>query len=326
MNETTIVDLLTNSGLKVISIDNSFISIEDPACIFPAFDAFLYYVWIVITILTGIMLFGWAVLYIFKGVKIDSVFNNIKSLVLIFAVLSLVKPIVDVVYGDNLFEQQCEVKQIDRTQVDELLNLRNQKLGESDKYVQDIVDSVKTETSQNDGTVGNSYSDIDTNDERTMLSEFSQSDIVEITFQSSDKSTVYITKTGVRIKRSDTVSTAWKNNNPGNIRATSSMQWLGAIGQSNGWCVFATEQDGINAMKKLLMSKNYNGLTLRGAIYKWAPAKDNNSPERYTQYVSKSANISPDKPMQDITDYELENMVRAMQKFEGWIPGTEQRL
>ena len=319
MNDTTIVNLLTKSGLKVVGIDSSFISIEDPACIFPAFDAFLHYAWIVILILTAIMLFGWGMLYIIKGVKIDSVFNNIKSLVLIFAVLSLVKPIVDVVYGDNLFEQQCEIKQIDRSQVDELLNLRNKKLGESDKYILNMVDSM-TEIEQDD------YSSQDINDNRTMLSEFSGSDIVEIKFQSNDKSTVYITKTGIRIKRGDTISTAWKNNNPGNIRASSSMQWLGAIGQSNGWCVFASEQDGINAMKKLLMSKNYNHLTLRGAIYKWAPAKDNNSPERYTNYVSKTASISPDKPMKDITDYELENMVRAMQKFEGWIPGTEQKL
>ena len=317
MNDTTIVNLLTNSGLKVVGIDSSFISIEDPACIFPAFDAFLHYAWVVIFILTGIMLFGWGVLYIFKGAKMDSIFHNIKSLVLIFAVLSLVKPIVDVVYGDNLFEQQCEVKQIDRAQVDELLNLRNKKLGESDKYILDAVNSM-TQAEQN-------YSP-DINDNRTMLSEFSGNDIVEIKFQSNDKSTVYITKTGIKIKRGDTISTAWKNNNPGNIRASSSMQWLGAIGQSNGWCVFASEQDGINAMKKLLMSKNYNHLTLRGAIYKWAPAKDNNSPERYTNYVSKTTNISPDKPMQDITDYELENMVRAMQKFEGWIPGTEQKL
>jgi hypothetical protein len=319
MNDSTIVDLLTNSGLKVVGIDSGFIYIEDPACIFPAFDAFLHYAWIVIVILTGIMLFGWAVLYIFKGAKIDSVFHNIKSLVLIFAMLSLVKPIVDVVYGDNLFEQQCEVKQIDRSQVDELLSLRNKKLGESDKYILDAVNSM-TQAKQDE------YSSQDINDNRTMLSEFSDSDIVEIKFQSDDKSTVYITKTGIKIKRSDTISTAWKNNNPGNIRASNSMQWLGAIGRSNGWCVFASEQDGINAMKKLLMSKNYNHLTLRGTIYKWAPAQDNNSPERYTNYVSKTASISPDKPMQDMTDYELENMVRAMQKFEGWIPGTEQKL
>ena len=324
MNETTIVDLLTNSGLKVISIDSSFISIEDPACIFPAFDAFLDYAWIVVLILTGIMLFGWGVLYIIKGAKIDSVFNNIKSLILIFAVLSLVKPIVDVVYGDNLFEQQCEVKQIDRAQVNELLNLRNRKLGESDIYIQNVVESLNETTSDEIDQYDNA--ETDPNDNRTMLSEFSKSDIIEIKFQSTDKSTVYITKTGIRIKRGDTISTAWKNNNPGNIRATSSMQWLGAIGQSNGWCVFASEQDGINAMKKLLTSKNYNYLTLRGAIYKWAPAEDNNSPERYTQFVSKSASISPDKPMNEITDYELENMVRAMQKFEGWIPGTEQKL
>ena len=110
----------------------SFISFEDPACIFPAFDTVLNYAWIVIAILTGIMLFGWAVLYIFKGVKLDTIPHNAKSLFLIFAVFALVKPIVNVVYGDNLFSQQCEIKQVSRAQVNELLNLRNKNFGSSD--------------------------------------------------------------------------------------------------------------------------------------------------------------------------------------------------
>lgn len=308
MDQTTIVNILTNSGLKVIGVDNGVIYFEDPSCLFPVFDMFLHYAWIVILILTGIMLFGWAVLYIIKGVKIDSVFHNAKALVLIFTVLSLVKPIVDVVYGDDLFSRQCDIKQVSSETIKELLDLREKNLGQTDEYLVENVDSTEI------------------NDLNQNSSPVAPTDIIEIKFQSSDKSTVYITSSGVKIKRGNTISTAWKNNNPGNIRATRSMQWLGAIGQSNGWCVFASEQDGINAMKKLLTSKNYYHLTLRGAIYKWAPAKDNNNPERYTNYVSRTADISPDKPMKDLNDYELENMVRAMQKFEGWIPGTEQKL
>lgn len=145
MNTATIKTLLTNAGLKVINIDDSFISFEDPACIFPAFDTVLNYAWFVIVFLTGIMLFGWAVLYIFKGVKLDTISHNAKSLFLIFAVLALVKPIVNVVYGDNLFSQQCETKQVSRAQVDELLNLRNKNFGSSDEYLLnetfDVIDS-----------------------------------------------------------------------------------------------------------------------------------------------------------------------------------------
>lgn len=305
MEQATIIDLLTNSGLKVISIDDSFIYLEDPACIFPAFDTFLDYAWLVILILTGIMLFGWGVLYIINGVKLESLFHNAKSLIMIFAILTLVKPIVEVVYGDNLFSQQCEIKQVSRTQIDELLNQRYQNLGVPDMNTQ--FTSEYTETQNETNTI-------------------SPSEIVNVHFELHDKSTVYITQNGIKIKRGNTISTAWKNNNPGNIRATSIMYKLGAIGESNGWCVFASEQDGINAMKKLLLSNGYNGKTLRGAIYKWAPAKDSNNPERYTQFVSKSSDISPDKPMNEMSAYELEKMVRAMQKFEGWIPGTEQKL
>jgi len=145
MNATTIKTLLTNAGLKVINIDDEFISFVDPSCIFTAFDTVLDYAWIVIVILTGIMLFGWAVLYIFKGVKLDSIFNNAKSLFLIFAVLALVKPIVNVVYGDDLFAKQCEIKQVSRAQVDELLNMRKQNLSKSDEYLLhetfDVIDS-----------------------------------------------------------------------------------------------------------------------------------------------------------------------------------------
>ncbi len=325
MDSITIKTLLINAGLKVINIDDAFVYLEDPACIFPAFDALLDYAWIVVLGLTVVMLFGWGVLYIINGVKLDSLFQNAKSLIMIFAVLTLVKPIVDLVYGDNLFARQCEIKKVSREQVDELLNLRHKDLHETiDQTSLEIVSVSDSDfISPQDNEV---QYDTDTNDNRTMLSEFSASDIVEIKFQASDNSTVYITKTGIKIKRGNTKSASWKNNNPGNIRATSTMYQLGAIGQSNGWCVFASERDGINAMKKLLSSKYYNTLTLRGAIYKWAPAKDNNNPERYTQYVSKSSNVSSDKPMADITDYELEKIVRAMQTFEGWIPGTEQKM
>lgn len=132
MDKTTIINLLENSGLKSVSIDDDFIYFQDPSCIFPAFDTILHYAWIVIMVFTGIMLFGWAVLYIKNGVKINTLFNNAKTLILILCVLSLVKPIVNVVYGDNLFAQQCEIKQVSVYEIQELLDMRNKKFSESD--------------------------------------------------------------------------------------------------------------------------------------------------------------------------------------------------
>ena len=145
MNHATIINLLNNSGLKVIGMDNDFIYIQDPSCIFPAFDSVFNFATTVALVLTAIMLFGWGLLYIKNGIKINTVFNNAKALILIFAIFGLTKPIVNFVYGDNLFARQCETKQIDLTKVQELLNAREKKFGQYDNVenyeIFNIVDS-----------------------------------------------------------------------------------------------------------------------------------------------------------------------------------------
>ena len=125
--------LLKNSGLNVHGVDSNFIYFDDPSCIYTAFDNILHYAWIVILVLTGIMLFGWALLYIKNGVKINDLFNNAKTIILIFCVLSLVKPIVNFIYGDNLFGRNCEVMKASLTSVQELLNVRNKTLSNVDE-------------------------------------------------------------------------------------------------------------------------------------------------------------------------------------------------
>lgn len=132
MENATIVNLLNNSGLKVIGIDNSFIYIQDPSCIFPAFDAVFNFATTVALLFVAIMLFGWGLLYIKNGIKINTVFNNAKALILIFAIFGLTKPIVNFIYGDNLFARQCETKQISLTKVQELLSAREKKFGQYD--------------------------------------------------------------------------------------------------------------------------------------------------------------------------------------------------
>ncbi len=125
--------LLKNSGLNVHGVDSNFIYFDDPSCIYTAFDNILHYAWIVILVLTGIMLFGWALLYIKNGVKINDLFNNAKTIILIFCVLSLVKPIVNFIYGDNLFGRNCEVMKVSLSNVQELLNVRKQTLSNMDE-------------------------------------------------------------------------------------------------------------------------------------------------------------------------------------------------
>ena len=120
--------LLENSGLRNVTVNNGVIEFDDPSCIYAAFDKILDIAWIVILVLTAFMLMGWAVLYIKNGVKINELFNNAKTVILILCVLSVVKPIVNAVYGDNLFARGCSRKQASIETVEELLELRNKNL------------------------------------------------------------------------------------------------------------------------------------------------------------------------------------------------------
>lgn len=131
MDIEKIVLLLKNSGLQNITVGNGIIEFDDPACIYTAFDKFVEFAWIIIVFLTLLILFGWAVLYIKNGVKINNLFSNAKTIILIFCILSIVKPIVNFVYGDNLFARGCDRKQVSLTSVQELLELRNKNLPKS---------------------------------------------------------------------------------------------------------------------------------------------------------------------------------------------------
>ncbi len=145
MNENLIKLILENSGFTGIDVQPDYISVIDPSCILPVFDTLLDWAWIAICVFTLIMLFGWGILYIKNGVNINTVFNNAKSLILIFCVLSVVKPIVNVVYGDDLFARGCKTIQVSRAEVDALLAERNKRYENNDNYLLyenfDVVDS-----------------------------------------------------------------------------------------------------------------------------------------------------------------------------------------
>lgn len=134
MDKLQIVTLLLNSGLKVFGMDNEFIYFEDPSCIFPAFDTIFKYASITALILTAIMLLGWGALYIKNGVKINSLFHNAKSLILIFAVFGMVKPIMDFMNINNLFARHCDIKHASIANVMQLVAKRDEHVPKSSQY------------------------------------------------------------------------------------------------------------------------------------------------------------------------------------------------
>ena len=338
MDITKIVLLLKNSGLQNITVGNGVIEFDDPSCIWTAFDNILEFGWIVIVFFTAIMLFGWAVLYIKNGIKINTVFNNAKTTILIFCVLSAIKPIVNVVYGDNLFARNCDRKSVSLTSVQELLELRNKTLSQSQEEelyeIFDIKDSGIIYNRPVNTTFAYNNSESELNNSTT--SEYSSEQINEtistkpvgsgfIRATYDKMVTIYINARGERIKRSNG-SAAWRNNNPGNIRKSKAAYSFGAIGETDKWAVFPDEETGLNAIVKLLRSKNYNNLSVAGAIHRWAPSSDGNNPESYARKVSKMTGLPANTTINTLSDEDLKKVANAIKTIEGWTVGKEEKI
>ncbi len=143
METETIVRLLKNSGFHVLGADNTYLYMEDPACILRGFADFAEYAWIIITFLSGMLLFGWAISMI-RGAKNDLLIN-LRNLLIIFGTLSASGAIIGAIYGDDLFARGCRTVKIPFTELNELLDARKSKLSQrnaDDLYEEfDIYDS-----------------------------------------------------------------------------------------------------------------------------------------------------------------------------------------
>lgn len=121
---------------------------------------------------------------------------------------------------------------------------------------------------------------------------------------------------GTKVRKEGTV--ARRNNNPGNLRS-SDMQ----IGKSNGktgeFSVFATYEDGLAALNKLLFNPTgrYYNLTIESAINTYAPPVENNT-ERYIVQLSRAINKPRDFIIKDLTDAERVQFTDTIAKIEGY--------
>ncbi len=318
MDSTHIEYILKNAGLTNVTVDGNFITFQDPSCILPVFDNVLNIGWFVISLCTLFMLFGWGVLYIRNGVKMNSVFNNFKALFLIFLTLSVVKPVVNIIYGKDLFAKGCDTHQVSLQSVQELIQQRNQRPGMIDVDTQyeifDVFDSM--------------YSD-----KPTVLpgTNINIQNVFKIAAQMvgpgvlafDENTTIFKDKNGNIVERKGGRA-AWRNNNPGNIISTGAIQSNGAIGKTNKWAVFPDERTGLMAIAKLFRTPKYINKDLLGAMSTYAPVTDNNNPVKYTNFISKNTGIAPSTPVRNMTDADLFKIARAIQKYEGgWIPGQE---
>lgn len=323
MNSDTIIRLLTNSGFYNVRIDPDFVHMEDPSCILRSFETFIDYAWWFIMFLTGAMLTGWAISMI-RGAKNDF-FTNMRNLIIIFGVLSMAKPIMNFIYGDDLFAHGCRTISMPMSEMNKLLDARNARLksqGQDDLYeVFDIFDS------------GAIYSE----EESVAPSELASIDIgIETTESAVDVGTpsstsgyhsatasgydvIVVAPDGKKYKRSGGTR-AWRNNNPGNIRPGKFSRSVGGIGSAGGFAVFPDEQTGMLAIKKLLLTNNYKNLTVAGAISRWAPPSENNT-AGYQRQVARLTGLSISRKISELSSEELTRVANAIRHVEGWRPG-----
>jgi peptidoglycan hydrolase-like protein with peptidoglycan-binding domain len=115
----------------------------------------------------------------------------------------------------------------------------------------------------------------------------------------------------------------WRNNNPGNLEfAGGFSQRAGAVGHDGRFAVFPTLEIGMKAKEDLVFGKNYINLSIQGAIAKYAPEKDNNDVEAYVNHIVQSTKATPNTILKDLTPEQRKAMLDAINRFEGFRPGT----
>lgn len=107
-----------------------------------------------------------------------------------------------------------------------------------------------------------------------------------------------------------------RNNNPGNIRSSSTFVWRGQSGADrDGFCKFDAAVWGIRAICLLWTAyqEHHNCKTLRDYISRWAPTSENDT-TAYVWNVAHSLGVDPDAPL-DI-HAEAPNIVAAIIRYE----------
>lgn len=111
--------MLERSGLRVTGIEDNFIYLEDPSCILRGFETFLGYAWDALLLITVFLIIGWAISLI-RGAKND-IINNMKNLVLIFGIITVLPLILNMVYGGDLIGRGCKTLKVSVGEVNEIL-------------------------------------------------------------------------------------------------------------------------------------------------------------------------------------------------------------
>ncbi|MBS0967814.1 TIGR02594 family protein [Nissabacter archeti] len=122
---------------------------------------------------------------------------------------------------------------------------------------------------------------------------------------------------------------SWRFFNPGNIRPskTSVCNPLKiGIGQTkNGsFMIFPNDETGWQALK-ILLEITYKDFTVEQITNVYAPSKDHNNSEEYTNFIINEARVKGDDYIRDMDDATVERVMEAIKKMEGYYNKKETR-
>jgi hypothetical protein len=115
----------------------------------------------------------------------------------------------------------------------------------------------------------------------------------------------------------------WRNNNPGNIEFGRFAQSQGAVGTDGRFAVFPTLQQGLRAKEALLFNPRspYHNLSVRDAIYRYAPPEENDT-RLYLTQVLQATGADPDTPMSRLSSSQKNRLVSVISRIEGFKVGS----
>ncbi|MBS7455734.1 TIGR02594 family protein [Coralloluteibacterium stylophorae] len=118
---------------------------------------------------------------------------------------------------------------------------------------------------------------------------------------------------------------AWRNNNPGNIRAGDFADAHGAIGTGpSGFAVFPDRATGVEAIGALLQGDSYRNLSVNDAISRYAPPVENDTAS-YQRTIENLTGLDTGRTIASLSAAELSRVVDAIQVVEGWQEGSVAR-
>lgn len=117
-------------------------------------------------------------------------------------------------------------------------------------------------------------------------------------------------------------SRSWRNYNPGNIRKGNFASAAGGIGDDDAFAIFPDLKTGLDAIVALLRSNSYVNLSLKEAVFRYAPPNENDS-EQYAAFLERETGIAGSTVLSTLTVADIRKIAKVIQTVEGWQPGIE---